>query len=339
MAAGHRTDVPMAFAGSTLSTDLISEPGEKDAREIIRLARRCLPEFRQHPELADEKLLPSEHEPDQVGIGVRAGSALVGYAVLARFRARDGSSRGGVRCLLVDPAYRRRGVGSKLLDRAEIEFSKVSVDQVWLYVTPANYLYPGAPEHDAEIEAFSRAKGYSPRHTAIDMGVDLQVEREWPPIDPNLVSAVGDGPEECTDAELMRFVDTQFPGFSGEVLRALAVKPSIAFVARSSGEIVGFCVAGGSNLPLGGVGPAGVSPEHRGGPVFRSLVQACMLALKARGHGFARMQWADPRAPAFYKRWFDGFVCGRYRIYAKELPLRRSHDASGAGRSLQATAM
>lgn len=286
---------------------------------FVRLARRCLPEFRAHPGVLKEKIFPSHAGPAEAVIGAFVEERLAGLAVTDVHSGPRGKV-GGVRILLVDPLFRRRGIGTSLVRAAEAQFRATGAARLWLYASLPNYLYPGAPRQDLEIAAFAGALGYDGASPTRDMGVDLALAGAWEERPLRGVRRVGTGPSDVPPAELAAFASDNFPQFAAEVEVALRQVKPIAHVATSEGRIVGFCVAGSNNLELGCVGPAGVLPESRGAGAFRDVLSACLRDLKAGGHGFARMQWADPRAVAFYRRWFDGFICGEYVIYGGPIP-------------------
>ncbi|HEX8380693.1 MAG TPA: GNAT family N-acetyltransferase [Allosphingosinicella sp.] len=286
---------------------------------FVRLARRCLPEMRAHPGVLEEKIFPGHAGADEAVIGAFVEDRLGGLAVTDVHSGPRGRV-GGVRILLVDPLLRRRGIGTSLVRSAEARFRQAGAARLWLYASLPNYLYPGAPSQDSDIAAFARALGYEHASPTRDMGVDLALPGAWQERPMPGVRRVGTGPSDVPPAELAAFAFAAFPQFAAEVEGALRHPEPIAHVATAEGRIVGFCVAGSNNLDLGCVGPAGVLPESRGGGAFRDVLSACLRDLKARGHGFARMQWADPRAVAFYRRWFDGFICGEYLIYGGPLP-------------------
>src|SRR5437868_15512875 len=87
---------------------------------ITRLARRCLPEFRQHRELIEEKLYPASEQETESLILCHASNVLVGATSMAA-HGSSGRRVAGVRTLLVDPAYRRRAVATRLVRAAELE--------------------------------------------------------------------------------------------------------------------------------------------------------------------------------------------------------------------------
>ena len=283
--------------------------------EISRLARRCLQEFRQHPELIDEKILCHSTGQPQFLVLAYVGNRLVGLAVLA-VHGSTPLHVAGVRILLVDPSYRRRRVGSDLVGAAQQLAKEYEAHRLWLYCSLPNYLYPGAPRNDESIAAFSRALGLRQLANTCDMGVDLEGLSLSQSFSGGVIEAVAG---ESQMYRLKAFCSAHFPAFVSEVEMALAREQSVAYCAVVGGQIVGFCVAGANNEALGAVGPAGILPSYRAGNAFRCLLEACMCALKQKGYTFARMQWSDLRAPAFYRRHFDGFVCGEYIIYGKDL--------------------
>ncbi|NHV28062.1 GNAT family N-acetyltransferase [Burkholderia sp. D-99] len=299
-------------------------PSTTQADGVNRLARRCVPAFRSHPELIEEKLFPRYRGPDERLMIAMRGAELV---AAASFDIHTTGERriGGIRTILVDPTFRRRGVGRQLVEAVEKSVTSRGVDRIWLYCSVPNYLYPGAAAHDLSIAHFADALGYARRVSTHDMAVDLLRLGDLRPPEGVLLRALDHAVDPACD-ELRAFTRREVPGFVAEVESALRRANPIAHVAYDLGTIVGFCVAGSFNAPLGAVGPAAVSSSHRGGDVFRSLVHACMLSLRQRGHGFARMQWADSRSLAFYKRWFDGFVCDQYVI-----PVKHVHEPGSAG--------
>ncbi|AZD61021.1 hypothetical protein C4K18_3048 [Pseudomonas chlororaphis subsp. aurantiaca] len=285
------------------------------ATSIERLARRCMPEFRQHQALIEEKLYPKSEQPVERLILCHVSEVLVG-AVSMAVHGLAGRRVAGVRTLLVDPAFRRRAVASRLIHAAESQATCDEASRLWLYCSLPNYLYPGAPLNDSAIAQFAQAMGYSGVVNTYDMGVDLQHQSFCTPCSDGEICAIT---TQAQAQQLLAFCGEHFPAFLAEVRMALGRAEPIAYAVARAGQVMGFCVAGANNAPLGVIGPAGIHPDHRSGNAFRCLLESCMTDLQHRGHTFARMQWSDPRSPTFYRRYFDGFVCGEFVIYAKDL--------------------
>lgn len=293
-------------------------PSILEAEALTRLATRCLQEFRTFVELIEEKLCPKHHGRHETLITCWRRNELVGAAAID-VHVMHQRRIGGVRLLLIDPMWRRRGVGSMVLKAAETRLLMQGVSRIWLYCSLPNYLFPGAPKNDLSIACFADKLGYRSIAQTRDVSVDLERMRTWSApgrYQIRSVAAVGNGEGR---EELYAFASKEFPGFKAEVERALRWPDPIAYIAYDGPIPIGFCVAGSNNLPLGAVGPAAVLREYRGRDVFRCLVQSCMRELKNRGYRFARMQWADSRAPAFHRKWFDGFICDEYIIYGKDV--------------------
>ncbi|MBD8099205.1 GNAT family N-acetyltransferase [Pseudomonas fluorescens] len=285
------------------------------APSIERLARRCMPELRQHQALIEEKLYPQAEGAVECLILCHVSDELVG-AISMAIHGPAGRRVAGVRTLLVDPAFRKRGVASRLIRAAESQAVSHEASRVWLYCSLPNYLYPGAPLNDSAIAGFAQALGYAAVVNTYDMGVDLQHQSFNTACSEGEIRAVA---TPAQAAQLLAFCAEQFPAFEAEVRMALGRIKPIAYVVVLCDQVIGFCVAGANNAPLGVIGPAGIHPEHRRTNAFRCLLESCMTDLQQRGHTFARMQWSDPRSPTFYRRYFDGFVCGEFVIYAKDL--------------------
>jgi len=301
----------------TFSVQTLLAYGERAAQasSIERLARRCMPEFRQHQTLIEEKLYPKSAQPVERLILCHVSEVLVG-AVSMAVHGPEGSRVAGVRTLLVDPAFRRRAVATKLILAAESQAICDEASRLWLYCSLPNYLYPGAPLNNSAIAEFARAMGYSGVVNTYDMGVDLRHQSFRTSCSGGEICVIT---TQAQAQQLLAFCGEYFPAFLAEVQMALGRAKPIAYAVVHGGQVVGFCVAGANNAPLGVIGPAAIHPDHRSGNAFRCLLESCMRDLQNRGHTFARMQWSDPRSPTFYRRYFDGFVCGEFVIYAKDL--------------------
>ncbi|MNF83587.1 Acetyltransferase (GNAT) family protein [compost metagenome] len=158
-----------------------------------------MPEFRRHQALIAEKLYPKSEQPVERLILCNVSEVLVG-AVSMAVHGPAGRRIAGVRTLLVDPAFRRRAVASRLIQAAESQATCDEASRLWLYCSLPNYLYPGAPLNDSAIAQFAQAMGYSAVVNTYDMGVDLPHQSFCTPCSDGEILAVA----TQTQAPIMR---------------------------------------------------------------------------------------------------------------------------------------
>lgn len=177
-------------------------------------------------------------------LSVYAGATMVGYGVLtARSEAdpvHEMHFQGDVH-----PAYRRRGLGARLLDWAETAAVDLHEER-----------YPGRPlalsssclSHNSSAVALFGARGYRAARLFHAMVADLDAVHDVPA--PSGVDIVPYLPEHCEDARLIR--NEAFHDHWGSTERSVedwrhfmslgAFRPQFTFLAYAGGEPLGLVI-------------------------------------------------------------------------------------------------
>ena len=235
--------------------------------------------------------------------------------------------RGGVQLLLVDPAVRRRGIGTRLLEAGTERLRALGVTAVALGSGGYDYLWPGVPDDPPGAVAFFAARGWRFEHRVLDLVADLRGYRAPSGTTEraerggvSIGVQAGPGPA----AEVLAFEEANFPNW----LRAFRQATSPVLVARGrGGTIVGALLFRGPPdatifTPLlgagaGTIGCVGVAAGARGAGVGSAMVARASELLREAGTGACHIGWTEREW--FYRR--VGYLPWR-AYHMAERPLR-----------------
>lgn len=194
-------------------------------------------------------------------------------------------NRYGVLLLAVKPAYRRRGIGGRLLALAEDYVRSSGSSQVKLGHA-GHYLWPGVPVvPDTDVDFFAH-RGYQSGWTSIDMALDLTV----PPLPFHSTVDI---------ALTIKVPDTLDPVLAcvakidGSWLPYYRDAPRERMLSAShNGEVVGCVMLVEDDIRLadcfpgrvGGLGCLGVAPEYREHGIGLALANAATEQLRREGY-------------------------------------------------------
>jgi mycothiol synthase len=255
----------------------------QDEPEVLALWARALPDW---PLTAQAFAERTRGTTQLVAV---AGGAISGYVAAA-----SAGERGQVTAILVDPAHRRRGVGSALLAEVRRTLAGRGVTTLSAASGAGAYLWPGVPDTRPEAWAFLRARGFVETGTSCDLLGDVLGFRtpEWvrARVDPAVRLELADPGDAAEIVELQR---RSFPYWVAGYERQVAL-PGTILVARLGGRIVGTCTVEGPaerdflwqglvDGPVGEFGAVGVDPQAREAGIGLAMVgRACEL-LSERG--------------------------------------------------------
>jgi ribosomal protein S18 acetylase RimI-like enzyme len=216
---------------------------------------------------------------------------------------------GSIPLLVVDPAYQRRGVGTRLLDAGMARLGQLGATTVALGGGGDDYIWPGVPDNLPGAVGFFRARGWGFDHTVIDLVADLRGYEAPAGVGERAGRAgvsieVMAGPER---AEVMAFEAATFPDWVGWFERL----DSSVLVARDrSGAVAGTLLFRG---PLGAtiyepllgpdagtIGCVGVAAPARGAGVGSAMVARASELLRDAGTRACHIGWT--RRERFYTR-------------------------------------
>jgi GNAT superfamily N-acetyltransferase len=238
---------------------------------------------------------------------------------------------GSIPLLLVDPAARRRGVGTRLLEAGLERLGALGAGTVALGSGGDDYIWPGVPDDLPAAAGFFTARGWRYDHTVIDLTAELR-RYEAP-------SGVGERPRragvslqvlaERDRAEVLAFEAATFPEW---VVWFERLEASVLVARDRAGDVVGtllFSGPPGATIyePLlgrdaGTIGCVGVAAAARGAGVGSAMVARASELLRDAGTRACHISWTQRER--FYTRL--GYVpWRRYHMASRALPGRATH--------------
>jgi beta-N-acetylhexosaminidase len=230
---------------------------------------------------------------------------------------------GSIPLLLVDPAHRRRGMGTRLLRAALHRLQAAGAESVALGGGGEDYIWPGVPDDLPAAVGFFAARGWRWDHRVIDLVRDL---RDYlpPPGVYRRAGRAGVSLEVAGEADLeevLAFEAATFPIW----LRWFERRDSAVLVARDrDGRVVGSLLFRGPDEGLlfapmlgpmsGTIGCVGVADDHQGRGVGSAMVahasellrragtRACHIGWVVRRHFYVRVGYAPWRTYRMSRR-------------------------------------
>jgi GNAT superfamily N-acetyltransferase len=250
-------------------------------------------------------LLPAGLDLVRDGVVAEDGGALVGVVGVL---VGDGGE-GGVQLLLVDPAARRRGVGTRLLEAGVERLRAGGVTTASLGSGAPDYLWPGVPEDLPAAAGFFTARGWWFDRTVIDLTADLRRYQAPPGVGerPGRAGVAIEVMAERDRAEVLAFEAATFPHWVVWFERPGA---SVLVARDRAGAVVGallFSGPPGATIyePLlgpeaGTIGCVGVADAARGAGVGSAMVARASELLRDAGTRACHIGWTERER--FYAR-------------------------------------
>lgn len=226
------------------------------------------------------------------GVAVRCGSA--------------------VRLMAVEPEWRRRGLGTALLDDAVREIRLFS-SRVVIGAAAGNYLVPGIPVEDEASTEFFLHRDFAVVSRTIDMVVDLKNAArpaDFPGFSIERVSGM--------DENLEQFLGREFgPAIAWEVGHGILSRHAIVRIARMGKNIAGFTACEINNAGLGTFGPQGVGEMIRGRGLGKVLLAHSLADLHELGYERARIPWVS--SSGYYQKACGAEIAGQFLVLHRKL--------------------
>ncbi|MCR5005947.1 MAG: GNAT family N-acetyltransferase [Clostridiales bacterium] len=250
-----------------------------DRRLLIDLYHDCFPE-NVREEAVVERILSHTEDP---AFGIFADGALAA-ACLLHGRA--------ITMLAVQPAYRRKGFGSTLLNEAEQRIRAAGYEKLTIGVgTDDAYLMPGVPM-DQGADAFFRKRGY--QHNwgetgCFDMSMDLSDAPEQPVHVGDTVHGITyrmAGPKDIPGIEAcVKDAQESFVPYYLETEHYTADTKAPVLVAVRGADVLGTLIVSleVEGEGLGSVGCTATRTDARGQGIATHMVQAGTQYLKDNG--------------------------------------------------------
>ncbi len=129
--------------------------------------------------------------------------------------------------------------------------------------------------------------------------------------------------------KILRFIREHFhEGWALEAETALLQVPGTCFIAEEAGEILGFACYDVSALNF--FGPTGVRQDARGRGIGRSLLLACLWAMRLKGYAYAVIGWVSDAAEFYRKTVGATFIPGgdpAHSVYQNMVGMEPKHES------------
>lgn len=279
---------------------------------------RSAPYDQMTPELFEEKLYEDQDFSENLTL-VAEEDKLAGFIMGVRRRQGD-QVTGYVKLLAVDPAYRRKRIGSELLQRLEQELQQSGAKSIRVFESSPNYLVPGIDPRSTETVVFFERRGYERCGDTANMEVEL-VERSFDTVaDEKQLAEQGYEIRRAIMGdrdEINRLLSRHWRAWIPEVERALSNYPISLHVAIKQEKIVAFSAYDGNNRNTGWFGPMGTDPQHRGRKLGEVLLKRCLADIQQQRRRMAIIPWVGPYA--FYSHHVGARISRVFWRYRKTL--------------------
>ncbi|WP_099360819.1 GNAT family N-acetyltransferase [Fredinandcohnia onubensis] len=236
---------------------------------------------------------------------------------------------GWIQVLLVDSAFREKGIGSVLVENAEKALQKQGCKTIYLGCDPAHY-FPGVPLRFENTKKWFEKRGYQASGIVSDLNRTCTPDEQFgfrKPMDIEVSLA------EDKD-ELLSFLHCCFPGrweYEAKQYFNNGGTGREFVVFRKEKRIIGFCRINDSKSPIigpnvywaplfedevGGVGPLGIDKNERKNGYGLAIVEAGISFLRERHIDNIIIDWTG--LLDFYKK-IDFKVWKQYQQYSKHI--------------------
>jgi GNAT superfamily N-acetyltransferase len=231
-----------------------------------------------------------------------------------------GGKTGFIKLMVVDKAWRRKGIARKMYQALEKKFKQQNVSKVRVYDVPFNYLMPGIDPRYTAALSFVDSLGFKRFGDTVNMivslsGQDFNTEEQEKKLvkDNIIISRAG-----YDDAEdMLTFIDENFALWHPEVENMYNSIPVSLHIARYNGIIKAFSGHNGNNFGTGWFGPMGTHPDLRGKGIGSILLKRCLQDIKDWGLERSVIPWVGPIR--FYSHYVNAVVDRVFWRYEKNL--------------------
>ncbi len=237
-----------------------------------------------------------------------AGELIAGMLYCVQRDIR-GQRLGYVKLMAVGKPHRRRGLGSRLYERAEGLLKQSGVTAMRWYDVPLNYFMPGLDPRYTPAYCFALRHGFKQVGEAVNMLAPLQ-GKDWSTgLAERSLQERGVEVRRAGEADLPALRDLlsqEWALWNNEVDMAMRDSPPSVHIALKNNRIIAFSVHNGNNKGSGWFGPMGTHPDARGLGVGNVLLKRCLQDMQDQGHRQAIIPWVAP--VAFYAHYVDASI-------------------------------
>jgi GNAT superfamily N-acetyltransferase len=233
--------------------------------------------------------------------------------------------RGHVNLFAVDPAARRRGVGTALLADLEARLFDAGAATVTLGGATPVFAWPGVDLRYTAACCLAEARGYEQSSQAVNMVVDLAAAEAAGLLataqDEERLAGEGITVRRLVEADrepITPWLAAWGGTWGREVLCTLGRKDAGSHVAvlgdgTAEARYVGFASHGVNRA--GWFGPMGTDGTQRKSGIGKVLLKRCLADVYAAGLATSDICWVGP--VAFYARTVDAHIDRVFRLYRK----------------------
>lgn len=286
--AFHHSDAPLLV--ELIKRGMPADPVSADWFAEYVLLDRCFD---------PRGLLVATGGPDDVPLG---------FVYAVRGHGDAGPDDGWITIGVVDPAIRRRGIGSALISQALSYLRAAGARWVEFSGYPPAYFLPGLDvETYPDGHRLLERAGFHVVSRPVAMGTGLATHRTPDAVLALRESRVKEGYEVRTAGygdlpEVVSFAASEFAPDWGEAVRAAVVRtgrPDRVVVVRDpSGVVVGFAAYGAYRGLIERFGPFGIAATERGRGLGAVVLHATLTRMRAEGAHSAWFLWTGRDTPA-----------------------------------------
>jgi mycothiol synthase len=232
-----------------------------------------------------------------IGFAVVCDAEVLGVAFGSLMQ--DAGAGGSIDLIVVDRSFRRQGIGRRLVEQLEREFSRSACGVINVRGNPPCYLWPGVDIHYTPAICFFEDLGFTRGRCVVNMDVDLVNAPLETAAEECRLSTAGiqirraePGDRDALHAWVSSGLSC--PGIWAQELDLVWDNPQAGcHLARRGRDIIGFCAYGANQLDI--VGPVAVAPASRRLGLATILIKRCLAEQRDR-HGLlaAELGWVRP---------------------------------------------
>ena len=233
--------------------------------------------------------------------------------------------RGWITVMFVAEPFRKRGYGSKMLERCESLLKQKGASQITLAAYSPNYFTPGVDLQYTSAVSFFEKHGYEKKDECVSMARDLYTFQFCETVKQKQISLKKEGISFIPYREyymdsLLELTAAQFgAGWTLDAMRLIRHNDAskTIMLAVKNDKVIGFCMRkiDGND---GRFGPIGISEKYRDKGLGGVLLEMQMKEMQKQAVYSFYCLWTGGAARRFYER-HGLHVYRTYNMYRKDL--------------------